>query len=127
MGIDYTLANNKNKTCLELGKGSWYALMDGKKGDACLLYPEEIYKVIVEEIWDYIINDPESEYSFWIDYAKEVATKIFVFVDNADPNDISLCNDSDDSTFELRQQKYRWVGSRYAEFDSDYANRHLKE
>jgi len=129
MGIEYTLANHENKTCFELGKGSWYALCDHNgKGDVCLLYEDQIYDVIINEIWEYNIATSLStkEKSDWIEYSKTLSKEIFKFINNVDPSRISLTNDSDDSTFELRQNGYRWVGSRYVEDDLSLLNRHIK-
>lgn len=129
MGIEYTLANHKNKTCYELGKGSWYALCDkNRKGDACLLYEDSIYDVLINKVWEHIIENPTEGDSAesWQLYAKEIAGEIFKFVDGVDPSQISLTNDCDDSSFELRERGYRWVGSRYREEDLSALNRHIK-
>jgi hypothetical protein len=125
VGLEYTLVNHQDKTCYELGKGSWGALLDAnRKGSADLLYKESIRDIIVTEIWDYNIetdNNPQ----FWLDYAVEVASEIFDFINGVDPSNIGLANDSDDSNFEVRQKQYRWVGSRYREYSLDELNKHL--
>lgn len=129
MGIEYTLANHKDKTAFELGKGSWYALCDENRlGDACLLYKDSIYDVLINEVFDYYINNPNSSElskEEWEEYAEEIAGKIFNFVNGADPNQISLCNDCDDTNFELREKGYRWTGTRYENAEIDCLNRHL--
>ena len=129
MGLEYTLVNHQNKTCFELGKGAWYALCDKKRrGDFCLLYQDETYDTIVNEIWDYNIaqaGSPEAAAS-WRANAKELAKNIFAFVNNVDPSEIELCHDSDDSLIELRQKGFRWTGSRYYEESLDDLNSHLK-
>jgi hypothetical protein len=125
VGLEYTLVNHQDKTCYELGKGSWGVLLDAnRKGAADLLYKESIRDIIVTEIWDYNIetdNNPQ----FWLDYAVEVASEIFDFINGVDPSNIGLANDSDDSNFEVRQKQYRWVGSRYREYSLDELNKHL--
>lgn len=129
MGIEYTLANHKDKTAFELGKGSWYALCDeNRKGDACLLYKDSIYDVLINEVFEYQITHPEAselDVNEWKQYSKEIADKIFNFVNGADPSQISLCNDCDDSDFYLREQGYRWIGTRYENLDVNILNRHL--
>lgn len=129
MGIYYCLANHKDKTCYEVGKGSWYSLVsrDGKHNEE-LLYEEEIYDIIVKEIWDHYISDPgpgETADS-WRQQAKKIAAEIYKFVNDADPSLITLANDSDDSKAELREKGYRWIGSRFEQEDLAYLNRHLK-
>jgi len=131
MGVEYTLANHKDKTAYELGKGSWYALCGNPKrtGDECLLYEDTIYDMILREIWDYNISNPGpgETADTWREYAKKISKEIYKFVNDADPTEISLCNDSDDSNYELRKENYRWVGSRYESDDLVSLNRHLKE
>lgn len=128
MGIDYSLANHKDKTAYELGKGSWSAFLSDncKTGHECLLYEDAIYEMIVEEVWDYLIDDPTENAEEWRQYAKEIASEIFKFVNNVDPSQIILCNDCDDSDYMLKEKGYRWVGSRYRNVDLDCLNRHLK-
>jgi len=126
MGLEYTLVNHQNKTCYELGNGSWGSLLDAnRKGSADLLYKESIRDIIVTDVWDYNIENATNP-QFWLDYAVEVASGIFDFINGVDPSNIGLANDSDDSTFEVRQKQYRWVGSRYHEYSLDELNYHLK-
>ncbi len=126
MGVEYTLANHKDKTCFELGKGSWYALCQDRNrtGHECLLYEDTIYEMITEEIWDQNISEASET---WKKAAQELAAALYKFVNDADPTEIGLVNDSDDSESFLREQGYRWVGSRYKDTDLVYSNRHLKE
>lgn len=125
MGLEYTLVNHQDKTCYELGKGSWGVLLDAnRKGSADLLYKESIRNIIVTEVWGYnILTDKKPQ--FWLDYAAEIASEIFDFINGVDPSNIGLANDSDDSNFEIRQKQYRWVGSRYREYSLDELNYHL--
>jgi hypothetical protein len=126
MGIEYSLVNHQDKTCFELGKGSWYALCDHNRiGDICLLYEDQIYDVIINEIWDYNIEQAEDK-STWHEDAKNLAKELFIFINSANPSKISLANDCDDSYSDVRQNNYRWIGSRYSEQDLDDLNRHLK-
>lgn len=127
MGLEYTLVNHQNKTCYELGRGSWGALLgSNRKGSAELLYKESIQDVIVNEVWDFNINE-DSNPQFWIDYSAKTASEIFDFIAGVDPDNIGLANDSDDSDFEIRQKQYRWVGSRYQEYDLEELNKHLNQ
>jgi hypothetical protein len=133
MGLEYCLANHKDKTAFELGKGSWSALTNSdRKGHTCLLKEDAIYEMICEEVWEYYIanpgaNDPAGG---WLAYAREVARDIHKFVNNADPDQIEMCNDSDDTTLMLQEKGYRWVGSRYiSDKENNLAslNEHLKD
>ncbi len=126
MGVEYCLANHKDKTCFELGKGSWYALCQDRNrtGHECLLYEDTIYDMITEEIWDHNISEAAET---WKKAAQELASALYKFVNDADPTEISLVNDSDDSESNLREKGYRWVGSRYKSADLAHSNRHLKE
>jgi hypothetical protein len=131
MGVEYTLANHKDKICFELGKGSWYALCQDRNrtGHECLLYEDTIYEMITEEIWDYNISNPGNgeRADTWKKAAEELAAELFKFVNDADPTEISLVNDSDDSESNVREKGYRWVGSRYKSSELEQLNRHLKE
>jgi len=134
MGVEYCLANHKDKTCFELGKGSWYALCQDRNrtGHECLLYEDTICEMITEEIWDHNIRNAgtvgkEDTAESWKEAAKRLAAQIFKFVNDADPTEISLVNDSDDSESDVRDKGYRWVGSRYKGDDLTILNRHLKE
>jgi hypothetical protein len=126
MGIEYTLVNHKDKTCFELGKGSWYALCDHKgQGDICLLYENKIYDTIINEIWEtYIRHSNNSENYHKV--ARELAKNLFNFINNADPTQISLANDCDDSKFKLREDSYCWIRSRDSGANFYELNEHLK-
>lgn len=127
MGVEYTLVNNKDKTCFELGKGSWYALCDHNgQGDICLLYEDQIYDTIINEIWEISSIRQSNDHENLHILARELAKNIFRFVNNADPTEISLANDCDDSIFYLRDANYCWIGSRYSYSDFKQFNKHLK-
>lgn len=131
MSLEYTLANHKDKTCFELGRGSWYALcQNGNRiGHECLLYEDTIYEMIIEEVWDYNISNPENGETAdnYRKYAAKIAAELYKFVNNTDPAEISLTNRSDDSTLDLKEKGYRWIGSRYESDVLSELNKHLKK
>ena len=123
MGIEYSLANNKNKTLFDLGKGSWYALCNHqRKGLPELLYAEEIQDIIENEIFDHWDKTKENK-----DYFQRLSKSIHKFIDDSDPEiNISLTNDSDDSNLELKEIGYIYVGHRY-DYSEEESKKYLND
>lgn len=128
MGIEYTLANTRNKTMFELGKGIYSTVMDPTPEDAPLfLYRETFIPYFVEYMREcYAPLDEKA-----IQYQTQLANTLFEFIDGADPEkDLKIANDSDDSNHDLREQGYLYLGSRYTSdtYQQDILrlNRHVK-
>ncbi len=125
MGIEYTLVNHKNKTMFELGKGNYILPMRPQTTDefALFLYREAFIPYFVEQMrehyddWKHFdAGDKEKN----LQYHTQLANTIFDFIEGTDPEkDLSVVNDCDDRLFELREQGYIFLGSRYTGMD-DY-------
>ncbi len=117
MGIDYYLANKKDKLIYELGRGGqWYTIFDNHKYSDS----DKIYFLYRNTFVDYFkrvmidVHDGSKILPEDLNYWDELANELFDFFDGVDPeNDLLLVNDSDDSLFKLEQAGYIIIASRY--------------
>lgn len=118
--MEYTLVNYKTKEMIELGKGCWWEFFHAPEN---LLYREGIREVM--EDYDYFKEGQSTE---MISYWENTIDLIWNFVKDADPADITIISDSDDSTYVLRSNGYHYIDTRYndcKEQHMDFLNRHL--
>ena len=123
MGIEWTLVNHQNKTMYELGKGPLYDVMKPAPEDAAaFLYRETFVPYFVEfcqKHWRYafeIEQEPGENVRYWT----ELANTIYSFIEGADPlKDLTIISDNDDQSYQLQEQSYVLLGSRYTDMN-DY-------
>ena len=111
MGVEYYLANTREKTFYELGKGYW------PSGREQYLDPKELMGLVQDKLGYW--GDDDSTYHL------EIYAEIRNFLFNAETEDILVLNDADDSCRLLEDKNGRWyyeqgyqgeykqIGSRY--------------
>lgn len=113
MSITYSLANYKTKEMIFLGKGPWYILRDEPE---IMLYRSGIKALLRSEGWYDAPND--------INYVNGVVDLIWNFVHDADPDDLIIASEGEES-YILKAYGYIYVGSRYPAQDVSALNEHL--
>jgi len=140
MGIEYYAINTQNKTFYDLGKGGWYALTDKEafQDEEYLCYEilTECYLMSDAADDDYWkIRYTEQERKDIVEYIKNrVAPDLFQMMKDTPPDKIKIVNDCGDDIIICKAKRYRCVGTRYYELNSDSyveamksLNRHLED
>lgn len=115
MGLEYYLVNKENKTFYDLGKESWYVLMDEIDAVTDLEYLELFIK---EDVFDDNLSD---------EYCKEMAYEIYSVAKCKDIRNIIVVNDSGDDSIIFRSLKYKCIGCRYRDDNNPEYNKELIE
>jgi hypothetical protein len=132
MGTEYYAVNKRDKTFYELGKGSWYILNQDKEAFTDLDY---LALYIWEDIYDEgSFLDKENIASVKDCIYSRVAPDLFKLCNGASPKDMEVFNDCGDELTIIRSLKYKCIGSRFGDIDSEqyikdleYINRHLRD
>lgn len=118
MGIEYFIANRRNKTIFELGKGIWIDIMNATwENLPTFLYRESFREYCLnylqEDTWSRS-GLTEEEKAEWHQADLRLIDNLFDFIDGADPEkDLLFANDCDDSLCDLWKEGYLLIGSRY--------------
>jgi len=100
MGLEYYLCNHQNATLFELGKGSWYAILDGGH----VYDTPEALKSVLKNYWK--VPDLDN-------YCLAMARALLNFTKGVPSQFLELINDAGDDHVAAMSLRYKCVGSRY--------------